>query len=120
MTKDKINIKDLSPHFKKIDLNTNRETVSACVQGRTKALLKKYQIRNGNSKDNIGIIIYKEYEFINKPEVHWCSKEVKCVEEDKLFSSITEASKHYNISVTSISNILNGAAKKNKMWKIIH
>lgn len=98
-------------------LKTSRESVSSCVQGRVKTLMKKYQIKEGISKKNIGKPTFKEYQFKNKPEVHWLSKAVKCNEDGKTFSSQTEAAKYYKIKITSINNVLNGRTKKTKCGK---
>jgi hypothetical protein len=60
---------------------------------------------------------YKPYEWKNKPTKHWLSKSIKCIEDNLVFDSQTEAAKYYNISVTSINNILNGKSKKTRSGK---
>ena len=51
------------------------------------------------------------------------SKKIYCVEDNKIFNSIVEASIYYNILHTSISNILTNRAKKinkiNKSFKYL-
>jgi hypothetical protein len=94
-------------------LKTTRENVGACLNGRNILLLKKYQVRKGTSIENIGNSKNrKDYQWKNKPHVHWISKKVKCVEDDIVFNSVSEAANYYNILSTSISNILKGRAKK--------
>jgi hypothetical protein len=98
-------------------LNTTQGNVKQAVVRRNN-LLKKYQIRYGNDVNCIGISINrKPYTWKNKPENHWISKPIKCIEDNLTFNSLTEASKHYNILITSISNILNGITKKTKNGK---
>jgi len=57
-------------------------------------------------------------EFITyKPIKHWLSKPIKCIEDDKIFSSTTEAAKYYGVLITTINNILNGKSKKTRTGK---
>ena len=98
--------------------NTTQGNVKAVVNGRNTLLLKKYQIKLGILKENINPAPnYKAYEWSNKPNNHWLSKKIKCVEDDLVFNSQTEASKYYNISVTTINNIINGRSKKTRNGK---
>ena len=98
--------------------NTTQSNVKAVANGKNILLLKKYQIKLGILKENINSAPkYKSYEWINKPDNHWLSKQIKCIEDDLVFNSQTEAAKHYNISVTTISNIINGRNKKTKNGK---
>ena len=98
--------------------NTTQGNVKAVVNGRNTLLLKKYQIKLGILKENINPAPkYKAYEWINKPDNHWLSKQIKCIEDDLVFNSQTEAAKHYNISVTTINNIINGRSKKTRNGK---
>ena len=97
---------------------TTPENVKAVVNGRSILLLKKYQVKLGILKENINTAPnYKPYEWINKPDNHWLSKKIKCVEDDLVFNSQTEASKYYNVSVTTINNIINGRSKKTRNGK---
>jgi hypothetical protein len=99
-------------------LNTTPSNVKACVNGRNVLLLKKYQVKKGKFKKDIKqASSYKEYEWKNKPDVHWMSKRVKCVEDNLIFNSQTEAAHYYKIKVTIINNILNGRAKKTRARK---
>ena len=99
-------------------LNTTSENVTACVSGRNILLLKKYQVRLGNLNKNIEPApSYKVYEWVNKPSVHWRSKKVKCVEDNLLFNSQTDAALHYNLKITTVNNILNGRTKKTRCGK---
>ena len=97
---------------------TTPENVKAVVNGRNILLLKKYQIKLGILKENINPAPkYKSYEWSNKPDNHWLSKKIKCIEDDLVFNSQTEAAKHYNISITTINNIINGRSKKTRNGK---
>ena len=79
---------------------------------------KKYQIKLDILKENINPAPkYKSYEWSNKPNNHWLSKQIKCIEDDLVFNSQTEAAKYYNISVTTINNIINGRSKKTRNGK---
>lgn len=98
--------------------NTTPGNVKAVVNGKNILLLKKYQIKLGILKENINPAPkYKSYEWINKPKNHWLSKQIKCVEDNLVFNSQTDAAKHYNISVTTINNIINGRSKKTRSGK---
>jgi len=98
--------------------NTTQGNVKAVVTGKNILLLKKYQIKLGILKENINPAPkYKSYEWSNKPNNHWLSKQIKCIEDDLVFNSQTEASKYYNISVTTINNIINGRSKKTRNGK---
>jgi hypothetical protein len=98
--------------------NTTQSNVKAVVTGKNILLLKKYQIKLGILKENINPAPkYKSYEWSNKPDTHWLSKQIKCVEDDLVFNSQTDAAKHYNISVTTINNIINGRSKKTRNGK---
>lgn len=99
-------------------LNTTSSNVKACANGRNVLLLKKYQVKKGKFKKDIKPApSYKEYEWKNKPAIHWTAKRVKCVEDDLLFNSQTEAANYYKIKVTTVNNILNGRAKKTRAGK---
>ena len=99
-------------------LNTTQGNVKNVVTGKNILLLKKYQVRYGNNSNFIGACKNrKTYSWKNKPDVHWLSQPIKCIEDNLNFNSITEASNHYEIVVTSISNILNGITKKTKIGK---
>jgi hypothetical protein len=99
-------------------LNTTSGNVKACVNGKNILLLKQYQVKAGKIKTNISKApSYKPYEWKNKPDIHWMSKKIKCVEDDLVFNSQTEAAVYYNIKVTTINNILHGKAKKTKAGK---
>lgn len=98
--------------------NTTPCNVKVVANGKNILLLKKYQIKLGILKENINSAPkYKSYEWVNKPDNHWLSKQIKCIEDDLVFNSQTEAAKHYNISVTTISNIINGKSKKTRNGK---
>lgn len=98
--------------------NTTQGNVKAVVTGKNILLLKKYQIKLGILKENINSAPkYKSYEWSNKPDTHWLSKQIKCVEDDLVFNSQTDAAKHYNISVKTINNIINGRSKKTRNGK---
>lgn len=98
--------------------NTTPGNVKAVANDRNILLLKKYQIKLGILKENINPAPnYKDYEWINKPDIHWLSKKIKCVEDDLIFNSQTEAAKYYNTSVKTINNIINGRSKKTRNGK---
>lgn len=97
---------------------TTPQNVKAVVNGRNILLLKKYQVKRGIIKENISPAPKpKPYEWSNKPNNHWSSKKIKCVEDDLIFNSQTEAAKHYNVSVKTINNIINGRSKKTRSGK---
>ena len=99
-------------------LNTTPSNVKTCVNGKNILLLKKYQVRKGKFKKDIKPApSYKKYEWKNKPSTHWLAKKIKCIEDDLVFNSQTEAAKHYNISITTINNIINGRSKKTRNGK---
>jgi hypothetical protein len=68
-------------------------------------------------------------EHINKIKNNWLgrkhsekskilmSKPIKCIEDNKIFSSTTEAAKYYKVLKTTITNILNGRSKKTRTGK---
>ena len=98
--------------------NTTRDNVKAVVNGKNILLLKRYQIKVGILKENINPAQkYKSYQWVNKPDNHWLSKKVKCVEDGLVFNSQKEAAKHYNVSVQTINHIINGRNKKTKDGK---
>jgi hypothetical protein len=97
---------------------TSQGNVKAAVSGRNLLLCKKYQICFGTNTDNIGkVASYKEYEWKNKPDIHWLSKRIECIEDKLVFNSQTEAASYYKIKVTTVNNILNGRAKKTRAGK---
>jgi hypothetical protein len=98
--------------------NTTQANVKSVANCKNILLLKKYQIKVGIIKENINPAPkYKSYEWSNKPDNHWLSKKIKCVEDDLVFNSQTEAAKYYNISLTTINNIINGRSKKTRNGK---
>jgi hypothetical protein len=92
--------------------------ITAAIKGRVILVLKKYQIKPGIITTDIEKApSYKEYQWHNKPIKHWLSKPIKCIEDDKIFSSTTEAAKYYGVLTTTINNILNGKSKKTRTGK---
>jgi len=105
--------KDCANYFK-----VSHSIVAAAVKGRVILFLKNYQLRLGIITTNIEkASSYKKYEWHNKPTKHWLSKPIKCIEDDKIFSSITEAANYYGVLITTINNILNGKSKKTRTGK---
>lgn len=99
-------------------LKCDSGNIVAAAKGRIILLKKKYQVRYGIIDNNIDPCkSRKEYEWHSIPDKHWLKKPIICVEDGLVFDSITDASKHYNILITSINNILNGRAKKTRCGK---
>ena len=97
---------------------TSQGNVKLCANGKNILLLKKYQIKFGKDSNDIPPApSYKKYEWKNKPSNHWLSKQVKCVEDNLVFNSQTEASEYYNVPVTTINNFINGRTKKTRIGK---
>jgi hypothetical protein len=97
------------------DLVVSNSAICSVLSGRNKLLQKKYQVKYGHCQENIGLHkSRKQYKWVNKPKNHWSSRKIKCNEDNLTFNSISEASNHYNILITSIHNILNGRSKKTK------
>lgn len=98
--------------------NTSSNNVTRVVNGNTTLLLKKYQIKIGKLENDINnFVSNRTYNWKNKPTIYWTSKKIICLEDNKEFNSITEASKHYNISMSSMTNNLQNKSKKLKNGK---
>ena len=96
--------------------NTSASNVKQCVNGRNKSFLKKYQVKLGIIKNNILPLRYKRK--YNKTCKKWGNtKSIICIEDNKVFESLSEASKYYSISISTISNNLNKRSKKTKNGK---
>lgn len=105
--------KECAKYFK-----ISNTVITAAIKGRIILVLKKYQIKIGIITTDIEKApSYKEYQWHNKPIKHWLSKPIKCIEDDKIFSSTTEAAKYYGVLITTINNILNGKSKKTRTGK---
>ena len=61
----------------------------------------KEDVANSKNKENPNIIKAKEF----------CHKKVICLNDNKIFDSLTEASNYYKISKTSISDVCKGKYK---------
>ena len=96
-----------------IYFNTSSGNVKQVCNGRSKLLLKQYQLKVGIFTENISPFKYKRnYNWVNKPETYPQQKIIICVEDNLEFNSITEASVYYNTGISSIHNNLKKLSKK--------
>lgn len=93
--------------------NTSAANVKHVCNGRNNLLLKKYQIKKGIFYENIEPFNKpREYKWVNKPVKYVQEKNIICIEDNIEFTSITEASKYYNVGISSIHNNLKNLSKK--------
>lgn len=105
-------LKKCASYFK-----TTPTNVKAVVSGRNRLLLKKYQIKYGGCKNNIGTVANRKIRSDKGNSKEFNFKMIKCLEDNKEFRSMKEASTYYKISQTSISNIIHGRSKKSRIGK---
>lgn len=104
--------KECANYFK-----TSPANVKNSVSGRNILLLKKYQIRYGINQDRIEKAKNRKIRNNKGKSLIKNKRKIICIEDNIIFYSLTEASIYYNISITSISNILNERAKKSRNKK---
>lgn len=69
--------------------------------------------RNGSSKGHVWTDEEKERKSIQQKELCkiYINKKVKCIDDDLIFDTVTEAAKHYGVSVSTLSGMLHGCQK---------
>lgn len=99
-------------------LSITSASISAALKGNIHLLKNLYQVKYGINVSKIES--YKEereYNWKNKPEIHWTWVKIKCIEDDLIFNSISECADYYKVKRTSIQNVLSGKSKKLKNGK---
>lgn len=99
------------------ELNTTREIVGSITSGRTKTFKNIYLISKGGKKNIINLPESRKLRADKGKSKNKNKRRIMCIEDNLLFTSVSEAAKHYKISLTSISNILYGRAKKTRNGK---
>lgn len=91
--------------------------IRRCCDGSISTIKKKYQARKGKNINNIGIPKERKIRSDLGKNKSYTSKPIICIEDNKEFKSLSEASNYYSISITTISNILHGRTKKTRNGK---
>lgn len=99
------------------ELNCSRCIITSIIGKRIRLFKNIYQIKKGESKENIGIPFLKKERSDKNKSRFKNMKKIRCIEDDLIFNSISEAANYYNLLITTISNILNGRAKKSRTKK---
>lgn len=108
-----ISHKECANYFK-----TSSTNVTRAAGGHVRLMLKKYQVRQGITSENIDPYnCTRPYIWSNKPIIYWTSRSILCIEDNIEFSSISSAATHYNVGITSIANNLKKMKGKLKNGK---